>query len=89
MTFAAPVAPVKHGGALADKSFVLTGTLSMSRSEAAKKIESCGGRVKGTISKQIDYVIVGDKPGSKAAKAEKLGLSLLNEAEFLALLDQN
>lgn len=75
-------------GALQGKSFVLTGTLSqMGRSEAAKILESLGGSVKGTISKQIDYVIVGDKPGSKAEKAESLGITLLTEAEFLALID--
>ncbi len=75
-------------GALQGKSFVLTGTLQqMGRSEAAKILESLGGSVKGTISKQIDYVIVGDKPGSKAAKAESLGITLLTEADFLALID--
>lgn len=88
MTFATPTSGQAFGGALEGKSFVLTGTLSqMSRSEAGKLLESLGGRVKGTISKQIDYVIVGDKPGSKAAKAEKLGITLLNEADFLALID--
>lgn len=86
-TFASPPAePIQ--GIFTDKSFVLTGTLQqLTRLEAAEMIETQGGRVKGTISKQIDYVIVGDKPGSKAAKAEALGITLLNEAEFLHRID--
>ena len=74
-------------GALAGKSFVLTGTMAaMSRPEAAKAIEALGGSVRGTISKALDYVIVGDKPGSKLQKAQALGLSILDEAAFLELL---
>ncbi len=83
MTFAAP-AEKPADGVFNGKSVVLTGTLQqMTRLEAAKIVESQGGRVKGTISKQIDYVIVGDKPGSKAVKAEALGVTLLSEADFL------
>lgn len=71
----------------AQKNFVLTGSLSeMSRTEAGKRIEALGGRVKGTISKNIDYVIVGDKAGSKLAKAQSLGLNILDEAAFLEIL---
>lgn len=87
MSFATPQEKPTTG-ALQGKRFVLTGTLSqMGRSEAAKILESLGGSVKGTISKQIDYVIVGDNPGSKVTKAENLGITLLNEADFLALID--
>lgn len=74
-------------GVFYGKSFVLTGSMeSLSRSEAAKEIEARGGSVKGTISKGLDYVIVGDKPGSKLQKAQTLGLTLLDEAAFLTLL---
>lgn len=72
---------------LKDQTFVLTGTLStMSRSDAQKIIEDLGGSVKGTISKKTNYVIVGDKPGSKHAKALKLGLTILDEHAFIALV---
>jgi DNA ligase (NAD+) len=87
MTFAIPTKKPSDG-VFSGKSVVLTGTLQqMTRSEAAKIVESQGGRVKGTISKQIDYVIVGDKPGSKAAKAEALGVVLLSEVDFLNRID--
>lgn len=69
------------------KSLVLTGTLvSMTRSEAAKKIEACGGTTSETVTKKTAYVIAGDKPGSKLEKARKLGIPVLNEEEFLKLL---
>lgn len=72
------------------QSFVLTGSMeAMSRSEAAKEIEARGGSVKGTISKGLDYVIVGDKPGSKLQKAQSLKLNILDEAAFLELLKGN
>lgn len=88
LTFAAPQA--RAVGIWSGKSFVLTGTLAqMTRTEAAREIEARGGSVKGTISRHIDCVIVGENPGSKAQKAEKLGLEVLDEAAFLEILRGN
>lgn len=72
---------------LADKKFVLTGTLStITRSEATRAIKDRGGEVSSAVSSKTDYVIVGENPGSKAAKAQQLGVSILSEEEFLSLL---
>lgn len=72
---------------LTDKVFVLTGTLpTLGRSEAKAKIEAVGGKVTGSVSSKTDYVIVGEKAGSKRTKAESLGIPCLSEAEFLDLL---
>lgn len=69
--------------------FVLTGTLpNLSRDEAKSLIQARGGRVTGSVSKKTDYVVVGADPGSKAEKAEKLGVPMLNEAELMAALDR-
>ena len=77
--------PTNHP--LADNVFVLTGTLpTLGRSEAKAKIEAVGGKVTGSVSSKTDYVIVGDKAGSKRTKAESLGIPCLSEAEFLDLL---
>lgn len=76
-------------GLLSGKTFVLTGSLaSMGRSEAGKIIESLGGQASDSVTKKTDYVVVGDKPGSKYDKALKLGIKILNEEEFLALVGQ-
>ena len=69
--------------------FVLTGKLdSSSRSEAEAKIRALGGRASSDITRKTSYVVVGDDPGSKLTKAEKLGVKTLNEAAFLDLLNQ-
>ncbi len=71
------------------KVFVLTGSLtSMSRDEANDKLAASGARVSNSVSKKTDYVVVGDTPGSKAEKAEKLGVKIIDEAELLGLLNQ-
>ena len=72
---------------LAGKTFVLTGTLpTLSRDDAKEMIESLGGKVAGSVSKKTDWVVAGADAGSKLAKAEALGVPLLDEAGLLALL---
>ena len=74
---------------LAGKSFVLTGTLtSMTRDEASDRIKLKGGKTSSSVSKNISYVIAGVNPGSKLDKAEKLGVIILNEEEFLKLIGE-
>jgi DNA ligase (NAD+) len=74
-------------GILSDKIFVITGTLpTLKRDEAKKLIEQAGGKVTGSISQKTDYLLLGENAGSKLAKAEKLGLQLLSEAELFDLL---
>jgi DNA ligase (NAD+) len=74
---------------LAGLEFVLTGKLeSFSRSEAEAKIKALGGKAGSDVTKRTSYVVVGADPGSKLAKAEKLGTKTINEAEFLKLLDK-
>ncbi len=69
--------------------FVLTGKLeSFSRSEAEAKIKALGGKAGSDVTRKTSYVVVGADPGSKLAKAEKLGIKTLSEADFLKLLDK-
>lgn len=73
-------------GALSGKTFVLTGTLSeISRDEAKALIKKAGGKVSSAVSKKTDYVVAGENPGSKLDEAEKLGVKILNEAQFTKL----
>jgi len=75
---------------LAGKTFVITGTLeSMSREEAKEKLQALGAKVSGSVSKKTDYVAVGENPGSKASKAESLGVAMLDEQAFLKLLESS
>ncbi|MGH8223947.1 MAG: NAD-dependent DNA ligase LigA [Woeseiaceae bacterium] len=74
-------------GALAGKIFVLTGTLpELSRDDATRLIQAGGGRVTGSVSQRTDYVVAGDKAGSKLTKAQKLGISVINESRLKKLL---
>lgn len=75
------------GGPLQGKTLVLTGTLpSLTREEAAALIKVAGGKVVNSISKKTDYLLVGESPGSKLAKATELGVKTLDEEGLLALL---
>jgi DNA ligase (NAD+) len=83
-----PQAPAAPSGALAGKTFVLTGGLeSLTRGAAERRILQAGGRVSGSVGKSTSYVVAGADPGSKLAKAKKLDVPILDEAAFLALLD--
>jgi DNA ligase (NAD+) len=78
-----------EGGALEDKTFVLTGTLpTLSRDEATKMLRRAGGKVTGSVSKKTDYLIAGDSPGTKLAKAEELGTEIIDEEGLRALLSE-
>ncbi|WP_042265812.1 NAD-dependent DNA ligase LigA [Paraburkholderia heleia] len=81
----APKAPV---GVLAGKTVVLTGTLpTLSRDEAKERLEAAGAKVAGSVSKKTDYVVAGADAGSKLAKAEELGVPVLDEEGMRKLLE--
>ena len=72
---------------LAGKTIVLTGTLpTLSRDAAKDMLEAAGAKVSGSVSKKTSYVVAGEDAGSKLAKAEELGVPVLDEAGMLALL---
>ena len=72
---------------LAGKTFVITGTLSdMTRDEAKELLQSAGAKVSGSVSAKTDYLLAGEKAGSKLAKAEKLGVEVIDEARLKQLL---
>jgi DNA ligase (NAD+) len=74
-------------GPLAGKTFVLTGTLpSLTRQDASELIQRAGGRVTDSVSARTDYVVTGDSPGSKLAKAERLGITVLDEQGLRGLV---
>ena len=84
---AAPVKRVASSAIFSGKIFVLTGTLpTMSREQAAEKIEAAGGKVSGSVSKKTSYVLAGEEAGSKLEKAKTLGVTVIDEAEFLQML---
>ena len=79
--------PAPGTGKLAGKTFVITGTLeTMSRDEAQDKIRALGGDTSSSVSKETDYVIAGENPGSKFDKAQKLGVKILEEKDFIKLI---
>ena len=75
-------------GQLSGKTVVVTGTLeSFTRQEAEAAIQKAGGRSSSSVSKNTDYVVAGNEAGSKLAKAEKLGITVLNNDQFKELLE--
>lgn len=82
--------PVNTEGApLEGKKFVFTGGMDrLSRPEAKRIVEGAGARVVGSVSRNTDYVVAGSDPGSKYDKAVEIGVEVLDESEFLALLDE-
>jgi len=76
-----------EGLPLAGKTFVVTGTLSgFSRSESESRIKDLGGKITSSVTKNTDYLVVGESPGSKLAAAERLGTQVLDEARFVEFL---
>lgn len=75
------------GGALSGKTFVLTGTLSRPREEVANDIRAAGGKVSSSVSRETDYVVAGEKAGSKLRDAERLGVKVLDESGLASLLE--
>ncbi len=79
--------PAEDPGPLRGKTFVLTGTLAgLSRDDAKARIEALGGRVTGNVTARTDYVVAGENPGSKLARAQQLGITILGDEAFIALL---
>ena len=75
---------------LAGKTVVVTGTLpTLSRKDAKNMIEAHGGKAAGSVSKKTDYVLAGEAAGSKLVKAQELGITIIDEAEFLQLIGAN
>lgn len=85
----APPEEVTGAGVLAGKTVVLTGTLSaLTREQAKEEIERRGGKVSGTVSRKTDLVVAGEDSGSKLKKAKELGVEVVDEPGFLALLQR-
>jgi DNA ligase (NAD+) len=80
--------PPPGEGPLAGRTFVLTGTLpDLTREQATERITAAGGRVTSSVSKKTDYLVAGASPGSKLEKAERLGVTVLDEGGLRGLLD--
>jgi DNA ligase (NAD+) len=80
----------KAQGALTGLTFVLTGTLpTLTRDEAKERIEAAGGKVVGSVSKKTNYVVAGEDAGSKLAKAQELGVPIVDEDGFLSILNKD
>jgi DNA ligase (NAD+) len=78
----------KKGSGLEGKSFVITGTLPVSREEASSYIDLHGGKVLSSVSSKLDYLVVGDNAGSKLEKAQKLNISILSWDDLQAMVEK-
>jgi DNA ligase (NAD+) len=78
--------PAAAGGSLAGKSVLFTGALTMARAEAEKMAEKAGARIASSVSRKLDYLVAGASPGSKLRKAGELGVTVLDERAYLALV---
>jgi len=87
ITFKKKPASSKASQKLAGKTFVITGTLpTLSRDQARERLQAAGAKVAGSVSAKTDYLLAGDKAGSKLARAEKLGVTVINEQGLESLL---
>jgi DNA ligase (NAD+) len=85
-----PISDPNASQIFADKTFVITGTLpTMKRDEAKDLIQKNGGKVSDSISAKTDYLVAGEKAGSKLAKAEKLGVKVISEEELIELMAES
>jgi DNA ligase (NAD+) len=80
--------PPPRGGPLSGKTFVITGTLSAPRSQFEKRIADQGGATVDSVTKKTDFVVVGDSPGTKLAKAEKVGVEIIDESRLRELIGE-
>jgi len=79
--------PSKGGSSGAkDRTFLITGTLSQKRSEIEKRIVASGGTMASSVSKNLNYLVIGEEPGSKLDKAKKLGIPTIGEDELNKML---
>lgn len=76
------------GATLAGKTFVITGTMEIGRSEIEKMIEEAGGKVSGSVSKNTDFLVAGEKAGSKLAKAQSLGVQVISLGQLEEMVSQ-
>jgi DNA ligase (NAD+) len=81
-----PLPPTTPAGKGSGKTFLFTGTLSMPRARAAEWIRKEGGTVAAGISRKVDFLVAGADAGGKRAKAKELGIPILTEEEFIAML---
>ena len=81
-------AAARTEGKLSGKTFLFTGELKdYSRHQAGEKVKSLGGAVMGAVSRKVDFVVLGDKPGAKLKKAEELALNIISEDEFRGMVE--
>jgi DNA ligase (NAD+) len=79
--------PKSKNNKLADQTFLFTGSLDIDRDSAKNKVRNLGGKIVSSVSKKLDYLVFGDKPGSKLAKAKKISsIKIISEQEFLKLI---